>query len=434
MLAEGRGGFAWHGSGAGDGAVAGNHPGAGHGRATTGLDRQRDARGYRLQSIDMLRGLVIVIMALDHVRDLYHAGGVVDPTAAVGIDVPLFFTRWITHFCAPVFVFLAGTSAGLMAGRKAPGELARFLFTRALWLLFVEVFVMATALTFSPFGIAQFGGMTWVLMQVLWAIGVSMAVLAGLQFLGRGMTLIVGAAIVIGHNLLDPIWPVTQFPTETGPLWHALHAPVRVDAGPFQIWFLYPVLPWIGVMALGFGSSALFELAPEARRRRLIGIGLAATVAFVLLRAVNGYGEPTSWSAQAEGPLHTLASFLDTTKYPPSLQFLTMTLGPAALLLAYAEGLRGRIVEWLVTFGRVPFMFYIAHIWVIHLGTLLVAAWQGFAPAQVMTLFLFFPEGYGLALPGVYVVWVLVVLLLYPLCRWFAALKRRRKDWWLSYL
>ncbi len=398
------------------------------------LDLQRDARGYRLQSIDMLRGLVIVVMALDHVRDMYHTGGVIDPTAADSYELGVFFTRWITHFCAPVFVFLAGTSAGLMVGRRTPGDLARFLITRGAWLIFIEVFVMATGISFSPGGIAELGGMTWVLMQVLWAIGVSMIVLAGLQFLGTTATLVIGAVIVTGHNILDGIWPVTNFPAEAGPFWHGLHSQVRVDAGPFQFWFFYPVLPWIGVMALGFGTAGLFQLSPELRRRRLIQLGLAMTAVFLALRAFSLYGESSRWSVQSSGALYSLASFLDTTKYPPSLQFLLMTLGPAAILVALAENLRGWFVEVLVTFGRVPFMFYIAHIWVIHAGTIPLALAQGFSASDMLTVFFYFPDGYGLGLPGVYLVWLIVIALLYPLCHWFAALKRRRQDWWLSYL
>jgi uncharacterized membrane protein len=400
----------------------------------TAIALDRDARSYRLSSIDLLRGLIIVIMALDHVRDFIHAGGVLDPTASADINLSLFYTRWITHFCAPVFVFLAGTSAGLMTGRKTPGELATFLVTRALWLLVVEVVLMATAITFSPTGIAELGGQTFVLMQVLWAISVSMMVLALLQFAGRLPTLLVGAALVLGHNLLDGHWPTTNFPTEAGPFWHALHSQVRVDVGPFQAWFFYPVLPWIGVMALGHGAAGLFENEPGTRRRHLVAIGLTLTAAFIALRAVNGYGEPTTWSSQPGGLAYSVASFLATSKYPPSLQFLLMTLGPAAIFLAYAERLRGAVAEALITFGRVPFMFYIAHVWLIHGVAVLLGVGQGFSVADMTTLFLFFPKGYGLPLPGVYAAWVLVVLLLYPLCRWFAALKRRRKDWWLSYL
>jgi uncharacterized membrane protein len=232
--------------------------------------RSADARAYRITSIDVLRGLVIVIMALDHVRDLFMSGAKMDPFQNPDVGVALYFTRWITHFCAPVFVFLAGTSAGLMAARKSPTDLARFLFTRGLWLIAIEVTVVSTGITFAPLGSAQFGGKILVALQVIWAIGVSMTVLAACQFLGRKACLLLGALIVLGHNALDPIWPAPALGQADTPLWVGLHAQIAVITDTFFIFNVYPVIPWIGVMLLGFGSAAVFEQPADTRKRSLL--------------------------------------------------------------------------------------------------------------------------------------------------------------------
>jgi uncharacterized membrane protein len=395
---------------------------------------KRDQRSYRLTSIDMLRGLVIVIMALDHVRDFVMVGGVQDPMSDPNISPLLFFTRWITHFCAPVFVLLAGTSAGLMAARKTPSALGGFLLRRGLWILFIEVTVLSTALTFSPLGLAPLDGRTLVILQVLWAIGASMIVLAGAQFLGRQACLLIGIGIVLAHNLLDSFWPPNNLLGIGSPVWVALHALMSSVVGPFQFAFAYPLLPWIGVMLLGFGAASLFRETPEKRNSQLVRIGLTLTVAFVILRALDRYGDPHAWHRQTAGSLATLMSFLNTTKYPPSLQFLLMTLGPAAIVCAYADRLHGWFKDTLVMFGRVPFAFYIAHFYLAHALAVVIGLYQGYTVSQMMTLFIFNPKGFGLGLAGVYGVWLLVIALLYPFCRWVAAVKARRTDWWLSYL
>jgi uncharacterized membrane protein len=305
------------------------------------VNTSADQRGYRLTSIDMLRGLVIVIMALDHTRDFFHAGAAIDPLGDPNVPLPLALTRWITHFCAPVFVFLAGTSAGLMVARKSAADLAKFLFARGAWLIFIEIFVISTFITFSPGGLEQLGGHTLAFMQVIWAIGGSMVVLAGLQFLGRKFCLLLGALIVLGHNALDGHWPATanMMGTEL-PLWASLHTPMSKVIGPFHALFIYPLLPWLGVMLLGFGSAALFEREPAARNRALLGWGLAITAGYLVLRFVDGYGEPNHWQIQAHGA-GTLIDFLNATKYPPSLVFLAMTLGPAAVFCAFADRMHG---------------------------------------------------------------------------------------------
>ncbi len=392
-----------------------------------------DQRAYRLSAVDALRGLVIVIMALDHVRDFFLAGTDQDPMAHPDIGVALFLTRWVTHFCAPVFVLLAGTSAGLMAGRRSRRDLARFLLTRGLWLIAIEVFVIATAFTFAPGGIPEVGGLVAVPMQVIWAIGASMVALAAFQALGRRACLVVGLAVVAGHNLLDPFWPASELFAQQ-PLWVTLHAQMSSQAGPFLFLFAYPVLAWVGVMLVGFGISGVFERPADERNRWLTRAGLALVAGFVVLRAAGLYGDPNPWISQPSGVGATVLDFINTTKYPPSLLFLMMTLGPAALACAVADRMQGRLKDTLVMFGRVPFAFYVAHFYLIHLLSIGLGVMQGFEARQFLTVFLFYPKGYGLDLPGVYGVWCLVVALLYPLCRWVAHLKARRKDWWLSYV
>jgi uncharacterized membrane protein len=398
------------------------------------LNTAADQRAYRLTSIDMLRGLVIIIMAIDHTRDFFHSGAAIDPMGDPNVPLSLALTRWITHFCAPVFVFLAGTSAGLMVARKSANDLCMFLLTRGLWLIFVEIVVISTATSFSPGGIEQLGGHTLVFFQVIWAIGASMVLLAFAQFLGRKICLVLGILIVVGHNTLDGHWPVVQSIVDTSPpLWAALHVSMSKVYGPFHLLLLYPLLPWVGVMLLGFGASALFERDAAARNRALLAWGIAITVGFLALRFIDSYGEPNHWQAQPSGA-GTLIDFLNTTKYPPSLLFLAMTLGPAAIFCAYADRMHGFLKDTLVMFGRVPFAFYVAHFYLLHLLSVLLGVMQGFRAEQLMTFPPFYPRGYGVSLLGVYGVWLLVILLLYPLCRWMADLKTRSRAWWLSYL
>lgn len=393
-----------------------------------------DARRYRLTALDMLRGLVIVIMAIDHVRDYFLMATSQDPMVDPNIGVGLFATRWITHFCAPVFVWLAGTSAGLMTARRTSAQLARFLLIRGLWLVIVEAVIVSTEATFAPRGIPEIDGLTAVIMQVIWAIGAGMIVLAGLQYLGRRVCLAVGVFIVAGHNLLDAWWPVTQLFDRQWPVWVALHAQMSVRVGPFLLLFIYPVLPWIGVMLTGFGVAGVFERPQAGRNRMVRAAGIAMVGAFVLLRAIDGYGDPNHWQVQPGGPMATVIDFLNTTKYPPSLLFLLMTLGPAAILCSFADRLTGPVKGVLVVFGRVPFAFYVAHVLLIHLLSVGFGMLQGFNLHEMLTVFLFFPKGYGVTLPWVYVIWSLVIGLLYPFCRWMADLKARRRDWWLSYV
>jgi uncharacterized membrane protein len=306
------------------------------------------------------------------------------------------------------------------------------------WLILVEMSVIATAWTFAPGGLAEVGGLTWTPLQVIWAIGASMVVLSGLQYLGRSACLALGAVIVAAHNLLDPIWPASQLLDQQWPVWVALHSAMSVPAGPLLFVFRYPLLPWTGVMLIGFGISRVFDLAPSRRNALLLAGGAGLTVGFVVLRASGVYGDPNAWQGQRDGIVATVIDFLNVTKYPPSLLFLMMTLGPAAILCALADripgGLLGVITDALVTFGRAPFAFYVAHLYLIHLLSVLLGLIQGFSLDQTMTSSRFYPKGFGVGLPEVFVVWALVVAALYPLCRWVAGVKARRRDWWLSYV
>jgi uncharacterized membrane protein len=394
---------------------------------------REDQRGYRLTSIDTLRGLVIVIMVLDHVRDFFMAGVAPDFMNDPDVSPALFFTRWITHFCAPVFVFLAGTSAGLMVLRRTPAELGKLLLTRGIWLILIEWFVIAAGFSFAPFGSPELAGKTFVLLQVIWAIGAGMLVLAACQFLGRRFCLLLGVAILLGHNALDYVWPAADsFAPDMAPLWVSLHARMRGAIGPFYVVFSYPAIPWIGVMLLGFGASSLFERREQVADR-LKAWGVALIFGFLLLRGFDVYGDPNHWDWQSD-PLRTLMDYLNSTKYPPSLDYLLMTLGPAALVCAAAERWRGRFKDVLVTFGRVPFAFYVVHFFLIHALAALCGVMQGFPASDFFTVYFFFPRGYGLSLWGVYVVWIAVLLMSWPWVRYMAALKSRSRAWWLTYI
>jgi uncharacterized membrane protein len=387
-------------------------------------------RAYRLEAIDMLRGLVILIMAIDHVRDYFLFGAEQEPMGNPHISAGLFATRWITHFCAPVFVALAGVSAGLMGAKKSRSELGTLLFTRGVWLVFAEVFIISTLTTFSPGGIAGAGGLIFVSMQVIWAIGASMILLSALQWLGRAACFATGIVLAAGHNLLDPIWPASTLLDQHWPVWVALHSQMSLHVGPFLLRFAYPLLPWTGVMALGYGVSGIFELPPARRDRVLLRAGTALTAAFLVLRAAGIYGDPHPWHGRAAGVM----DFLNTTKYPPSLEYLLMTLGPAAILCSFADRITGVIKNYLVLFGRVPFAFYVAHLFLIHSLSVLLGVSQGFPLRQMMTNYRYYPKGYGIGLPWVYAVWGLVVCLLYPYCRWAAGMKAKHREHWLSYL
>jgi uncharacterized membrane protein len=378
----------------------------------------------RLDLVDLLRGLVMVLMALDHTRDFFGTGGL-NPRD-VG-DPALFLTRWITHFCAPVFIFLAGASAWLYGNRgRSVGEVSRYLLTRGFWLMLIEFTLVRLAWMFSLDVSFFFTG-------VIWAIGASMVVLAALVYLPRWAIAATAIAMVAGHNLLDGIR--AEHLGSLGWLWKLLHEPGMNQIGSGTMFFvLYTLVPWAGVMAAGYALGPVLVLDQAVRRRLLVRLGLALTAGFIVLRATNLYGDPAVWTMQSTWTA-TALSFLNCEKYPPSLLFLMMTLGPALLLLAVFADARGRPAKWIVTFGRVPFFYYIAHLFLIHLLAVVYAlAVFGDASVIIGARMMAKPPGYGLSLPGNYAVWLLIVVSLYPLCRWFAALKQRRREWWWSYL
>jgi uncharacterized membrane protein len=379
----------------------------------------------RLESIDRLRGLVMVIMALDHARDMLGAAGPRALDFSDG-DGALFFTRWITHLCAPTFVWLAGTSAFLYgAQRRSRRDLTRFLASRGAWLVLVE-------LSFVNFAWNLNLGPAFVpVLQVIWAIGASMLALAGIVWLPRAAIAGLGLAMVLGHNLLDAVEPAAD---AAGAAWILLHVQGPLPLGGRRVaYVIYPLIPWLGVMALGYAMGPVFAGADPRRARRLIGYGSLLSLAFLASRLLGLYGEPNPWRAHA-GLEAALIDFFDTTKYPPSLQFLLMTLGPACVLLGALERAEGTVAAWLATIGRVPFFFYVVHLYLIHLVALAVGVAQGFPVREIGVLFIAYPPDFGVGLGAVYAFWLAIVLALYPACRWFAAVKARRRDWWLQYL
>jgi uncharacterized membrane protein len=374
----------------------------------------------RLRSIDALRGLVIVLMALDHVR-AFFTDVRFDPLDLSQTTTALFVTRWITHLCAPTFVFLAGVSAYLMSRRMSRTELGRFLFSRGAWLIALEFTVVQFGWFFN------FRYELGLFMQVIWAIGASMIALAALAHLRIATILALAVAMIAGHHLLDGIDPA-QFGA-WAPLWHVLHVKGQT---PFAF-ALYPLVPWIGVMALGYCAGTLFELDAPGRRRWLLAAGIGALAAFVALRYSNLYGDPHPWTAQSSATM-TLLSSINVSKYPPSLHYVLVTLGIGCLLLTMLESARERVLDVLGTFGRVPLFVYILHIYVVHVAAGIAAYLAGHGTQVLGNLFLFLPEGWGYDLPVVYAVWALVMLALYPACRWFARVKATRREWWLAYL
>ena len=374
----------------------------------------------RLSSIDVLRGLIIVIMALDHVRDYFTdvRFNPLDPTQTTAM---LYATRWITNFCAPTFVLLAGVSAYLVGRRCTTRELSRFLLTRGLWLAFLELAVISVEWTFN------FRFELGLIMQVVWAIGMSMVVLAGLVYLPVRVVGAIGVTICVFHNLLDGVPMPESAVMKT--VWSILHVQSPVAIGYVH----YPLIPWVGVMAAGYALASVFGMEAERRHRVLIAIGASMVALFLALRLINTYGDPVPWTTQVDH-LHTLMSFFNVKKYPPSLDYLLVTIGPALMLLACLENVRGRFADVLQVFGRVPLFFYVLHLALAHLAAGLLAMAMGYGNVVLTNLPAFFPRDWGVGLPAVYLAWVLVVVTLYPACRWFGEVKRRRGDWWLSYL
>jgi uncharacterized membrane protein len=395
----------------------------------------------RIQSIDVLRGLVMVIMALDHIRDFLYkadlskaADAALDPTNMKTTFPLLFFTRWITHFCAPIFVFLAGTSIYLMCQRKPKKELSGFLIKRGLWLIFLELVVITFGWTFNPF-------YNLFILQVIWAIGISMVLLGLIIHLPYKIIFAAGLIIVAGHNMMD-------IPTVSAGLKGTMLADLIYFSNfsvyainPSQYFIIvYSFLPWTGVMLLGFCFGKLYENGVDAlwRRKVLLQLGFALLLIFVLLRFSNLYGDPLPWSAQPRGAVYTFLSFLNLNKYPPSFLFICMTIGPGILFLALMEKVQNKFTSVMNIYGRVPMLYYIFHFYIIHLIVVIVFFAQGFGQADIIPKegipFFFKPNGLGFGLWGMYAVWLLVIIILYPICKKYNQYKSTHSQWWLSYL
>ena len=393
-------------------------------RDTTVIPAPAAPPRQRLEMIDLLRGLVIVIMVLDHVREFFHATGLTrDPTDLAYTTPALFFTRWVTHLCAPTFVFLAGASAWLQeSGGRSKPELSRFLLTRGLWLIFLEVMVVGLGFDFGP----------GLLLQVIYAIGGGFILLAGLVWLPRTAVTLVGLAIIFGLGALTPHEPPVAV---LRPLWSLLLWPGSLE--PLPGYVTYPVVPWLGVMCLGYGLGPLFRLEAGTRRSRLLVFGLAGVAVFLIARLVPALGDPAPPAPQGDVLLQTI-SFLNVRKYPPSLPFVALMLGLAFLLLPVMEKLKGPVAGVLLAFGRVPLFSYVLHLFVAHGLALLVGVAMGY-PAAIFFGMRDDPgravaAGWGFGVAGVYLAWIATLAIIYPPARWFSDLKRRRRDWWLSYL
>jgi len=391
--------------------------------------RERAGTAVRIGSIDLMRGIVMIIMAIDHVRDFWDPTPY-DPADLSKASAALFLTRWITHFCAPTFMFLAGTSAWLWARNTGAtrGAQQRFLLSRGLWLVFLELTVITFSWRFDFNGI---------IMQVIWALGWCMVILAGLLWLPRRAIAAVGLLLVFGHNTLDGLH-FKDFAVNGqiwGWAWSALHEFHVAQVGSLQVALGYPLVPWCGVMALGYCFGELLEQPAQMRDRWMRILGAAAIVLFLALRLSNVYGEAQLWQPNPRGLLYSALGVLNVTKYPPSLLYLLMTLGPVLLLLPWLEKRKGAWVRPVSVFGRVPFFFYLLHLPLIHLGATIAAQLvygTSWGPAFLITSL---PSDYVPSLLRLYVVWVIVILMLYPLCNWYAGYKSRHKSyWWLSYL
>lgn len=367
----------------------------------------------------------MILMALDHTRDFFGIPGQ-NPVDLSSASAALFLTRWVTHFCAPVFFLLTGTGAYLQSRRKSRRELSRFLFTRGIWLIFLEIVVLRCLSYQFNFDYRV------TMLLVIWALGWAMIVLSLLVRLPASVVTAFGAIMIVGHNLLDSV-------KSANPLWSILHAPGFVVNTPDHVVFVaYPLIPWIGVTAVGYGLGQVYAWDAERRRTFLFRLGLGLSAAFIVIRAINIYGDPGRWSAQKSG-LVTVLSFLNTTKYPPSLLFLLMTLGPAMIFLSAVDVRTPRALTPALIIGKVPLFYYVLHFTLIHLLAVATcyarygsAHWMFESPDLGHYPFTP-PPGWGFSLPVVYRVWAIVVTTMYPLCKWYAGVRQRQNSPWLSY-
>jgi len=385
----------------------------------------------RIYSIDFTRGLVMILMVLDHVRDLMHVSSITQNPVDLSTTTPaLFFTRLITHLCAPIFVFLAGTSAYIsFINGGNPSQSRKLLIKRGFWLILLEF-------TLVNFGVwFDLGFHTW-LFQVIAAIGFGFIGLSLMLWLSPVTIGITGLIIIFGHNLL-PLIPLEGMPlvkTILSPLFAVAAYPVTS-----QVNFImgYPPIPWLGIMLVGFASGKLFELADDKRRNTFLQIGLGALVLFTVLRFVNIYGDPNLWAIQ-KNSLFTFLSFINVTKYPPSLLFCLVTLGIMFLILAMGEKIKNRFTNFISIYGKVPFFFYLIHWYIIHTLMIVIMFLQGFHWADLDFASGNFgrPKGTesGLELWAIYIIWIGVVLILYYPCRKYGVYKAEHQKWWLKYI
>lgn len=374
----------------------------------------------------------MIIMALDHTRDNVHIGAYLGDPLNLETTTPiLFFTRWITHFCAPVFVFLSGTSIFLQGLRKTKKELSGFLFKRGLWLIVVEVVLMSFAITFD----AHYG---LIVLQVIWAIGISMVLLGLLIRAPLPVLAAIGALLVFGHSALD-FWERRHSGAYSVP-YLFIHRPGIVPlSATHQLGIFYPFLPWTGVMLLGYCFGSIYRQTDVVKRNKTIAaMGIGLIFLFILLRYTNAYGDPFPWAKQ-KSALYTALSFINVQKYPPSLLYLCMTIGPALLFLGIIDSVQNRLIKIITVYGRVPFFYYILHFYMLHCITagLFLArghSWAEGAKGIAGFPFKFIIPGEGVSLAATYFIWLAVVIFLYPLCKWFGNYKQRHRQWWLSYL
>ncbi|SKB38137.1 DUF1624 domain-containing protein [Daejeonella lutea] len=390
------------------------------------------AAGNRIDSIDLLRGLVMIIMALDHTRDYFHISAwTQDPLNLVTTTPALFLTRWITHFCAPIFTFLAGTSIWFQSKNKNRKDLSTFLIKRGIWLVIVDIVIFNFAFSFDP-------SYTIVALQTIWSIGVSMIFLGLLIWLPFSWILGIGLVIILGHNSLD-FYEASHKGTFSV-IYSMIHRPGFFSLGEGHgLFVFYPVLPWLGVMILGYCFGKLFTAyAGLERQKILMKLGFGVIILFVIIRAINVYGDPKLWSVQ-NNVLHTIFSFIDTQKYPPSLLYAAMTIGPGILFLSFFEKTKNALTNIIVVFGRVPFLYYVLHFFLIHALCMVFFLLRGHNFSEgihegpnMLPNFIAANEGYSLSI--VYVIWICVVIILYPICKWFSEYKKTHRKWWLSYL
>lgn len=388
--------------------------------------------GYRVASIDILRGIVMIIMALDHTRDFFHQPAFISDPLDLSTTTPaIFLTRWITHYCAPTFVFLSGISAFLSSLKKTRKEASLFLIKRGLWLVIVEMVIVTLGITFKPYTI-----FIW---QVIWAIGWSMVILGLLMRISDKIVLATGILLFFGHNILDFI----QLPSTgtSGILWNIFFRTSfsAIPLGPDRVIYdVYAILPWTGVMLLGYSAGRWFkrEVDPAKRKRILVTTGLSLIGLFILLRSTGLYGNPSPWEKQ-DDLINNILAFIDTNKYPPSLLYLCMTIGPACILLALLEKVNAAWSRFVSVYGSVPFLYYVMHFYLLHIILVIIFFASGYTVNEIADPFVpfnFRPLTFGYGLPVVYLIWIGVVGVLYFPCRWFSRYKKTHTQWWLSYL